>query len=237
MFNLLPVQPDLMPGQQQHYPYSPNEHDPRYSAPPSYSAYPTRHSPGLSNDPHASRRLPPLNIPQAPGHNDRWQTTTIPTNSYPHGSSMHPMPPASNARSPMASFPNSYDPYSYQHASSYLPAPDPRHLPPPLPSGYEGHSVPHGMASHNEWGMSSMITETHGISPYARSPPDMSSRDSPLASTPTDYPVIKKKRKRADAAQLKTLNEVYNRTAFPTTEERQELARKLDMSARSVQIW
>jgi len=53
----------------------------------------------------------------------------------------------------------------------------------------------------------------------------------------TEEPVIKKKRKRADAAQLKVLNETYARTAFPSTEERAELARKLDMSARSVQIW
>jgi homeobox protein YOX1/YHP1 len=52
-----------------------------------------------------------------------------------------------------------------------------------------------------------------------------------------DQPAIKKKRKRADAAQLKVLNETYARTAFPSTEERAELAKKLDMSARSVQIW
>ena len=50
-------------------------------------------------------------------------------------------------------------------------------------------------------------------------------------------PVIKKKRKRADAHQLKVLNDVYARTAFPSTEERNELAKQLDMSARSVQIW
>ncbi|KAF8844660.1 homeobox-domain-containing protein [Paxillus ammoniavirescens] len=54
---------------------------------------------------------------------------------------------------------------------------------------------------------------------------------------PGEEPVIKKKRKRADAAQLKVLNETYARTAFPSTEERADLAKKLDMSARSVQIW
>lgn len=47
----------------------------------------------------------------------------------------------------------------------------------------------------------------------------------------------KKKRKRASGKQLETLNMVYARTAFPTTEERHELARQLDMSPRSVQIW
>ena len=50
-------------------------------------------------------------------------------------------------------------------------------------------------------------------------------------------PTIKKKHKRADARQISALNEMYVRTAFPSTEERQQLAKDLDMSARSVQIW
>ena len=53
----------------------------------------------------------------------------------------------------------------------------------------------------------------------------------------TVEPTIKKKRKRADARQLEALNGAYARTAFPSTEERQQLARELDMPARSVQIW
>jgi len=59
----------------------------------------------------------------------------------------------------------------------------------------------------------------------------------PISPTSPEESTIKKKRKRADAAQLKVLNETYNRTAFPSTEERLELAKALDMSARSVQIW
>jgi homeobox protein YOX1/YHP1 len=65
------------------------------------------------------------------------------------------------------------------------------------------------------------------------------------AMSPVDYeppaeasePAIKKKRKRADARQLEALNSTYGRTAFPSTEERAQLAKDLDMSARSVQIW
>jgi homeobox protein YOX1/YHP1 len=72
--------------------------------------------------------------------------------------------------------------------------------------------------------------------PYARAP---------TAPSPVPYdvppeiqePTIRKKRKRADARQLEALNRMYARTAFPSTEERQQLARNLDMSARSVQIW
>ena len=54
---------------------------------------------------------------------------------------------------------------------------------------------------------------------------------------PRTEPTIKKKRKRADARQLEVLNATYARTAFPSTEERANLAKQLDMSARSVQIW
>jgi len=70
-------------------------------------------------------------------------------------------------------------------------------------------------------------------------------RTAPSAPTPVPYdipaetpePTIKKKRKRADARQLEALNRMYARTAFPSTEERLQLAKDLDMSARSVQIW
>jgi hypothetical protein len=52
----------------------------------------------------------------------------------------------------------------------------------------------------------------------------------------TSEPTIKR-RKRADARQLEALKRMYARTAFPSTEERQQLARDLGMSARSVQVW
>ena len=48
---------------------------------------------------------------------------------------------------------------------------------------------------------------------------------------------IKKKRKRTDARQLDELNKVYSRTPYPSTEERQRLARDLDMCPRRVQVW
>ena len=76
----------------------------------------------------------------------------------------------------------------------------------------------------------------HGVSPYPRNPP-MGGPTSYTPEPPAQEPAIKKKRKRADAEQLKVLNETYNRTAFPSTEERAELAKRLNMSARSVQIW
>ena len=50
-------------------------------------------------------------------------------------------------------------------------------------------------------------------------------------------PRIGKFRKRADARQVEVLNATYARTAFPSTEERAQLAKELDMSARNIQIW
>ncbi|KIL62522.1 hypothetical protein M378DRAFT_12738 [Amanita muscaria Koide BX008] len=64
-----------------------------------------------------------------------------------------------------------------------------------------------------------------------------SSASPPAQSATTEEPTIKKKRKRADANQLRVLNDTYARTAFPSTEERLHLAKILDMSPRSVQIW
>jgi hypothetical protein len=71
--------------------------------------------------------------------------------------------------------------------------------------------------------------------PYARVPPVPSPVPFDMPAE-TQEPTIKK-RKRADARQLEALNRMYARTAFPSTEERLELAKDLDMSARSVQIW
>ncbi|KAG9100763.1 hypothetical protein FRC06_003761 [Ceratobasidium sp. 370] len=55
---------------------------------------------------------------------------------------------------------------------------------------------------------------------------------SPEVSTET-----KPKRRRANATQLQLLNETYARTMFPTTDERAEIARRINMTPRQVQIW
>ncbi|OCF34440.1 hypothetical protein I316_03954 [Kwoniella heveanensis BCC8398] len=48
---------------------------------------------------------------------------------------------------------------------------------------------------------------------------------------------FKAPRKRADDIQLGILNEVFERTAYPSTDERDVLAKRLGMTSRSVQIW
>ncbi|RKP10026.1 Homeodomain-like protein, partial [Thamnocephalis sphaerospora] len=45
------------------------------------------------------------------------------------------------------------------------------------------------------------------------------------------------KRRRATTHQLTELEQVFQRTFYPTTAERHELARRLGMTPRRVQIW
>ncbi|KAK9367818.1 hypothetical protein V1509DRAFT_625434 [Lipomyces kononenkoae] len=48
---------------------------------------------------------------------------------------------------------------------------------------------------------------------------------------------LKPKRKRATQQQVNRLNEVFQQTFFPSTEQRLELSRELGMTPRTVQIW
>ncbi|KAJ7281327.1 hypothetical protein C8J57DRAFT_1500033 [Mycena rebaudengoi] len=81
-----------------------------------------------------------------------------------------------------------------------------------------------------------MADDPRAVSPYCRGSSHASPPTAPPVS-PTDEPTVKKKRKRADTAPLRVLNETYVRTAFPSTEERLALTKALEMSPRSVQIW
>lgn len=208
--------PQLMPA----YPYDTHE---RYSPQPSYG-YSSRSTPPVIPSPSDSRRLPPLTT-SSPG-GDRWQQSDygMPTaHGYPN-----------NIRSPTASYPTTYVTYpSSNQASSYS-----YHLP---TNDHHSMGVPEHRSLFDD--LDSREPRSSSRSPYSRgsgssqvSPPP-SYTPPPASPTSPEEPTIKKKRKRADAAQLKVLNETYNRTAFPSTEERHALAKALDMSARSVQIW
>ena len=102
--------------------------------------------------------------------------------------------------------------------------------------GHQGHPVMFKEVPRIDPRSSSPYTCNSGTShispPWAYTPP-------PISPISPEKLTIKKKQKRADAAQLKVLNETYNRTTFPSMEECIALpvAKMLDMSARSVQIW
>ena len=197
-------------------------HHERYSPQPSYPTYPSRSTPPIVHNPAESRRLPPLpTSPTPPG--ERWQQPSF-------------VQPAigftgNSIRSPTASYPPAYVTYSPNPANLYS-----YHIPHDHASsmGHQGHTAMYEEVPRIDPRSSSPYSRNSGTShvspPRAYTPP-------PISPISPEEPTIKKKRKRADAAQLKVLNETYNRTAFPSTEERIALAKMLDMSARSVQIW
>ncbi|KIJ67936.1 hypothetical protein HYDPIDRAFT_25392 [Hydnomerulius pinastri MD-312] len=210
-------------------------YDSRYQQTQGYPTYQSRASPSTPADPHGSRKLPPLSVPPSTVRDDRWQGQY--GSVGPHISNY-----AADIRSPTATYPPEYAQYQHQHqhqhqtSYSYPPVPDPRSHSGQLPSMHHSHQMNMGMYP-TERGLPAQV-EAHGPSPYARGAVTNSVlTQEPASVLVTEEPVIKKKRKRADAAQLKVLNETYARTAFPSTEERADLAKKLDMSARSVQIW
>lgn len=198
------------------------DNDPRqsqysYPAPQQipYSSYPSRDQsssyPINSSD---SRILPPINV-----HNDRGYPGAYPSSSTNR--------PTADIYSPVATYPSSSYPQFPSQTTS-----DPRNYPQSglMPgSSQSSGNHPARRTSLSVDRNSSIRSTVHATSPYARHPPQAESSD--------ETPQVKKKRKRADADQLKVLNETYARTAFPSTEERQELATRLNMTPRSVQIW
>ena len=235
---------DPMAGHQYTYP-APYElgADPRFNPQATQPSYQMRASPGIPGNPEISRRVPPISIPSHPRDADLWAGDPGHMNPYPASFSLHAITDPDPIHSPSSSYPMNYDSsfhsmhQSGAYQAGYGSSLDSRHLPHPHPMHYQPdpHPPPHRNPHPGEWG-ALRGGDTHLVSPYARSPRDGLGH-SPQDPNPPEFPIVKKKRKRADAAQLKVLNDVYARTAFPTTEERLELAKKLDMSARSVQIW
>ncbi|KAI0256316.1 hypothetical protein BJV78DRAFT_1278830 [Lactifluus subvellereus] len=182
-----------------------------------------------------SRRLMPLSVPR----DDRLQGSQYYPQPQSHAD-LQMLDTMSNMRSPHPGYPpaSNYPPYQSVASTGY-------------PSG---HSSSRGTAAaaapvnphyhhHHLMPMSHPSVErtvpslrTTTQSPYTRAAPAMSPTDDESQPGPAE-PTIKKKRKRADARQLEVLNATYERTAFPSTEERAAIAKQLDMSARSVQIW
>jgi homeobox protein YOX1/YHP1 len=165
--------------------------------------------------PSDSRRLPPLTT-SSPG-GDRWQLSDygMPTShGYPN-----------NIRSPTASYPTTYVSYPSSNQASFYSY----HLP---TNDHHSMGVPENRSLFDYRDPRSSSPSSRGSSSSQVSAP---SYTPPPASS--EEPTNKRKRKRVDAAQLEVLNETFNRTAFPSTEERHALAKALDMPARKVQIW
>ncbi|KAI0344648.1 homeobox-domain-containing protein [Trametopsis cervina] len=191
-----------------------------------------RYSTSASNYPPSTSRTPPMN----------YDSRTMPLSST-HQGPYYPqagegMMTGSHIRSQSSTgYPTQYSYTTQSQQAAYYSNPsDPRSVPSSM-GGLQydpttGAPIPRRTSLSVDRTVPRL--SQHGMPPYARAPPVIPSS---FDQESVAEPVIKKKRKRADAEQLKVLNETYNRTAFPSTEERIELAKKLGMSARSVQIW
>ncbi|KAI0293260.1 hypothetical protein BC826DRAFT_391625 [Russula brevipes] len=211
------------------YPSCPQFSDTRHSSGQTHSSF-NRDSPSPSAAEY--QRLPPLNIPT---RGERWQGWPYYT-SHADMQMPHLQPSGDTMRSPQAmpSSPASGYP-QYQSLES---------------AAYPGHSSSRGTttaAVNSSWPQSMQMSHApldrtipnsrnSTQHPYSRDDPHITRVNIELPPDPQAEPVIKK-RKRSDARQLEVLNATYARTAFPSTEECAALAKQLDMSAGSVQIW
>jgi len=201
----------------------PSDDDPRlqysFPAPPPVPQHYSYRDPSTSysNNPPT---LPRINVSEDHSRDERW-----PPNHYGSTSAANRVP--ETVFSPVASYPAQSFHYPSQHHSQGMLNDSRFALPLDTSTSPSTGTVRRGPVSVERTTTTSR--SAHTVSPYSRHPP--------ASATLPDHPPPKKKRKRADAEQLRVLNEVYARTAFPSTEERQELALRLNMSPRSVQIW
>lgn len=214
--------PPLLVGQQSAFT---NDDEPRlqysYPAPQQppqpYQSY-RDPSPSYSNHPTT---LPPINVTANHPRDERWQQN-------PYGGTSATSRVPDTVFSPVASYPGQSFSYPTQNPPQVM-LPDPRYSVPINPPPSSSTAATRRGPVSVERTATRSSAHTASTSPYSRHPP--------ASNISSDHPPPKKKRKRADAEQLRVLNEVYARTAFPSTEERQELAARLNMTPRSVQIW
>ena len=208
----------------------------------SYHSY----EPSPAPPPYANR---PGFVPESRGSRlSNYEASTLySTSSYYHGTDAHYIPPpmAQVSRRGSSGYPSGHSssagdwfsqtstgdsmrqepPIAYKTESQLQAPPRPStavsYFQPPSPNRSSGDSEPPHYNHHDGSRSSEEIEDQI--------------QDGP-ASTATSTPQ-KPKRRRADAAQLRVLNEVYARTAFPSTEERGSLSRRLGMTPRQVQIW
>ena len=207
-----------------HYYQQPQAPDPRYLGSPAQSSH-YRSSPSSSSADPTRTQVRRFDVPAPQGS---------PYYQQPHANAdLHMSSIQSDIRSPhMYPSPTAnYPQYQHLQASAHHSSNSSRPIPAP-PQYYHEPGMPVYSSVVGRTMPSSRSTQ-----PYPRSAPPPSPVEDDLSARSAADSIIKKKRKRADAHQLSVLNATYERTAFPSTEERAALAKQLDMSPRSVQIW
>lgn len=104
------------------------------------------------------------------------------------------------------------------------------------------NQVPHNQPAHINMGQQfGAALPREEVNPHARyaSHPQYEQAEHEIVVPPekSDKPATKPRRKKANKAQLEVLNRTYQRTAYPSAAEREQLATELGMLPRSVQIW
>lgn len=174
--------------------------DPRYHGQnTNYASYPSRTPSAIPQGHHDSRTLPPLSSQQG----QYFPQTTIPS---------QPMGPTPHIRSQSAAgYPGQYGAYptgQVPHATPFYAPSDPRMASSPVSAtSYDtvtGAPLPRRSSMSVDRTVPSRMS-AHGLPPYARAPPSLSSE---YDREPVNEPTIKKKRKRAGTQcthQLKPL--------------------------------
>ncbi|KAK9389094.1 hypothetical protein V1515DRAFT_335212 [Lipomyces mesembrius] len=166
-----------------------------------------------------SQAQPPLRMPHTSGVSSAAIAAAaalqMPTTVYPQQQFMYPGPP------PGMPAPQIHPP----PLPHYMAAPQPYYM----PSAQAGHGA--YPPAHPYAGLAPQYPPLHSM----QLAPGMSFPIVPAAQT--HLAPLKPKRKRATQQQVNRLNEVFQQTFFPSTEQRLELSRELGMTPRTVQIW
>lgn len=179
------------------------------------------------------------------------------SNSY--SSTPHDGSPRSTGETPhvMSQPPSFYTNSNYthqqqhhlQHQNPHQVPPHHQHAPPPQPQ-YRYHQHSHPITTGTPPQMSHHPQGYPHYPPHQQSSPSPSSHPQypspslhhlPVSQAPVQYEqshrMVKPKRKRATADQINRLNQVFEQTFFPTSDQRMDLAQELGMTPRTVQIW
>ena len=184
----------------------------------------------LSSSSSADASLPlPLDVPGG----GMWQRPP----HYPSHVDLHIPSTSSDPRSPHPVYSPASTPPQYHSPSlpAYPTGPSPSRWAVPIVAAANTHYQQSMAMSHVS--LDRAISSSQGTTqlPYSRIPtgPPPVFYDVPETSVQT----VKKRRKRADALQVDALNRTYDRTPFPSAEERELLAKYLNMSPQRVKNW
>ncbi|KAL1915706.1 uncharacterized protein VTP21DRAFT_6465 [Calcarisporiella thermophila] len=220
--------------------------------------------PSLQSDSHPSLNNPMLtppsdtlqanvrsSLPRFPSHFEQFSSAS-PVSVHPPQESPSGFPIRDPPLHSTSMHPSTTDRFPSLHSPPLPAQPIPSRHPPNLPRNDEPCPLPPQFPTHMNMSNSRRAQEYDGPIGERTEPNRRTSEPSlgeysphPSAESHSAYSqpnpqvalMLKAKRKRANAEQLKVLNQVFQTTFFPSTELRIQLGKQLGMSPRTVQIW